>query len=102
MFEQIAELKIAEHEKIENTALYYKNLTAEAKAIKEEEDSLRARRKSKENLADKIKGYLDLNLAGQRYESSRVVLSYRKSTAVNVEDENLIPAGYRKHNRTKF
>lgn len=68
--------------KVENLALAWKNLTAEAKAIKAEEDSLAKRRKSAENAAERAKSYLEFVLAGETYKSPKVAVSYRKSESV--------------------
>lgn len=101
-FERFQELKVAEAVKIENTALFYKELIAEAKAIKAEEQLLQARRKAKENHAINLKNYIDLNLAGAKFETSRVVLSYRKSVAVNILDETAIPMNFREKQPDKI
>ena len=73
-------------EKIDNIACYYKNLAAEAEAIKLEEVKLRDRRQAIDNKADRVKAYLDRALAGNRFESARVKVTYRKSEQVVVED----------------
>ena len=44
-YDKLAELNMAKDEKRENIALYIKNLTAEAKAIREEEKALAERRR---------------------------------------------------------
>ena len=86
-YEAFAELQMEREAKIENMALWYKDLTAEAKAIREEEKALAERRKSAENKAERLKGYLDEALAGESYKTSRVAVSYRKSTAVEISNE---------------
>ena len=86
-YEAFAELQMEREAKIENMALWYKDLTAEAKAIREEEKALAERRKSAENKAERLKAYLDEALAGESYKTSRVAVSYRKSTAVEVSNE---------------
>lgn len=86
-YEAFASLQMEREAKIENMALWYKDLTAEAKAIREEEKALAERRKSAENKAERLKGYLDEALAGESYKSAKVAVSYRKSTAVEIEDE---------------
>ena len=73
-------------EKIDNIACYYKNLAAEAEAIKLEEVKLRDRRQAIDSKADRVKAYLDRALAGNRFESARVKVTYRKSEQVVVED----------------
>lgn len=86
-YEAFASLQMEREAKIENMALWYKDLTAEAKAIREEEKALAERRKSAENKAERLKAYLDEALAGESYKTSRVAVSYRKSTAVEVSNE---------------
>lgn len=87
-YEAFAELQMERDAKIENMALWYKDLTAEAKAIREEEKALAERRKSAENKAERLKGYLDEALAGESYKTSRVAVSYRKSTALEIKPED--------------
>lgn len=55
-YEAFASLQMEREAKIENMALWYKDLTAEAKAIREEEKALAERRKSAENKAERLKG----------------------------------------------
>ena len=57
-FERFAQLQILEQDKIEGTALYFKQLGYETDVLKQEENVLKARRISKEKLADKLKDYL--------------------------------------------
>ena len=79
-------LMIERDTKIENIALWIKNLKAEAEAVKTEKDKLAKREKSLSNLADRLKEYLSQNLNGEKFSTPRVVLSWRKSTAVEVDD----------------
>ena len=89
-YEAFAELQMEREAKIENMALWYKDLTAEAKAIREEEKALAERRKSAENKAERLKGYLDEALAGESYKSAKVAVSYRRSKAVELADESAV------------
>lgn len=70
--------------KVENIGLYIKDLTAEAKAIKEEEASLAARRKAVENKAERLKHLLDYALNGDKFSTPRLKVSYRKSSTVEL------------------
>lgn len=79
------ELQMERTRKIENTGCYYKNLIAEAKAMKEEEASLARRRKAVENKAERIKNLLAYALRGEKFESPRVRCSYRKAKSVQVD-----------------
>ena len=86
-YEAFEELQMQKDEKIENTALWYKNLVAESKAIREEEKALAERRKSLENKAENLKNFINRTLDGNKFSTSKVAISYRKSTAVEVDDE---------------
>ena len=86
-------LQLARDEKIENIALYHKNLLAEAAALKAEEKSFAERRKRAENKAESLKRYLDSALQGQKFNTTKVAISYRKSTSVEV-DETKLPANW--------
>lgn len=70
--------------KIENLALYIKNLRAEASAIRDEEKALAARRKSTESIADRIEKALSISLSGNKFQTARVSVSFRSSTAVEI------------------
>ena len=86
-YEAFEELQMQREEKIENVALWYKNLIAESKAIREEEKALAERRKSLENKAENLKNFINRTLQGNKFATPKVAISYRKSTAVEVDDE---------------
>lgn len=96
-FDQLDKLTMAREEKLENIALYIKALEAEAAAIREEEKSLAARRKVKENKAARLREYLADALGGQPFETARVALSFRGSTALVVTDESELRAWLEKN-----
>ena len=73
-------------QKVENIGCFYKNLIAEAKAMKEEEANLAQRRKAVENKAERIKNLLAYALSGEKFESPKVRCSYRKAKSVQVDD----------------
>ena len=79
-------LQMERDKKVEHTGLYYKDLVAEAKAIKEEEASLAARRKSVENKAERLKHLLEYALNGDKFSSPRLKVSYRKSATVELSE----------------
>jgi hypothetical protein len=81
------ELQMERSKKIESTACFYKNLVAEAKAMKEEEENLAQRRKAVENKAERIKALLVYALKGEKFESPKVRCSYRKAKSVQVDSE---------------
>lgn len=80
--------------KIENIACWIKNLTADAEALKAEKQVFAERQKAAENKAESLKKYLANYLAGQKFSTSRVAISFRKTSSVNVTDMTLIPDEY--------
>lgn len=90
-FDELDELQMAREDKIENLCLYVKSLRAEASAIRSEEDSLKERRKAKENKADRIEEYIASNLNGENFETARVKASFRKTESVNILKEDAVP-----------
>lgn len=82
--EQLEALTIAREEKLEGLALYVKNLTAEAEAIRNEEKTLAERRKALENKAARAKTFLEEQLAGEKFQTPKVAVSWRKSEAVEL------------------
>lgn len=93
-FEALEALGELRDTKVENVALYYKDLLATAEAIKKEADQLTARRKVYENKAEGLKRYLEMATNGQKFETSRVDIRYRRSEAVDIIDEAKIPEEY--------
>ena len=79
-------LQMERDAKVENIGLFYKDCLAEAKAIKEEEAALAARRKTVENKAERLKHLLDYALNGQKFATPRLKVSYRKSQTVEIAD----------------
>lgn len=84
VLDQLEALHMAREEKAENAALAYKNIMAECKAIKAEEDALAKRRKAGENKAERLKAYLDYVLGGENFKTSRVAVTHKKSQAVEL------------------
>lgn len=92
--EKFDSLQIERNEKLENVALWYKNLLSEAAAYKAEKDAFAEKQKRAENKADSLKKYLDNALHGSKFETVKVNISYRKSTSVEVIDQEVIPEQY--------
>ena len=80
-------LEMQRDEKIENIALWIKNLKAEAEAVKKQKDVFYQREKALTNKAERLKEWLASNLNGEKWKSDRVVLSWRKSESVAVDDD---------------
>lgn len=79
------ELQMERTKKVENIGCFYKNLAAEAKAMREEEANIAQRRKAVENKAERIKNLLVYALKGEKFESPKLRCSYRKSKSIEVD-----------------
>lgn len=91
--EKLDALQMERSTKIENIALYIKNLLADADAIKTEKDALAARETAKRKKAENLKGYLAYALGGEKFDTAKCAVSFTKSEKVEVEDMAHIPAG---------
>lgn len=89
--DEFERLKLEQQDKQENVGLYIKNLVAEAKAIKDERKALATRLDRIDSKIDWLKGYLHKSLNGEKFETARVQVSYRKSDQVSVLDEDILP-----------
>lgn len=95
--EKLRDLEMARDIKIENIACWIKNLVAEAKALKEEKENLNTRQKVVENKVEELKKYLSDYLAGEKFKTSKVYISFRKSEQVVVSDVWKIPEDFRQY-----
>lgn len=78
-------LQMAREDKLENVALWVKDLNAEAAAVREEEKNLAKRRQSAEKKAESLKGYLAYALNGaERFKTAKVAISWRRSETVEL------------------
>lgn len=82
-------LQMAREEKIENVACWYKNLKAEAAAIRQEELALAKRRQELERQAATKLKYLEKALQGQKFKTARCSVTFRKTTSVNLHEPAL-------------
>ena len=92
--EKLGELMIQREQKVENIACWIKNLVSDAKALKEEKKALDERIKAKENRAESLKKYLESILEGQKFETTKCAVSFRKSQSVNISDLSAIPTKF--------
>ena len=84
--ERLDALQMERDAKIENVALWQKECIAEAEAIAAEIRKLQARKAVAEHKAESLKSYLVMALEGQKFKTSRVSISYRRSQAVVIDD----------------
>lgn len=85
--EKLDALTMERNSKVSNIACWIKDLKAEAEAIKAEKQNLDKRQKVAENKAASLREYLAGFLNGEKYKDARVSISYRKSTAVQIDED---------------
>lgn len=96
-FEKLDELTMEREEKIENVALWIKNLKADAEAYRAEKEAFAEREKAAKKRAESLTEWLKNALGGQKFTTTKCAVSFRKSTAVEITDENLLPEEFRRH-----
>lgn len=82
----LEQLQMDRDEKIENICLYIKDLVAESKALADEAKALTERKERSTKKAESLKNYLQAMLDGQKWKSSKAIVSYRKTQSVVVDD----------------
>ena len=92
--EELDKIELERNEKLENIGLWIKNLESDAEAYKREKDSFAEKERLAKNKVESLKKYLNFVLNGDTFKSDRVNITYRKSTALNVIDEYVIPKKY--------
>lgn len=93
--EQLEQMTLKREEKIENTALYAKNIDYEIEALKVEKKKIEDRIRSRQKKQDWIKNLLSQTLEGQKFETEKARVTFRKSTQVQVDDGFIDYAKYR-------
>lgn len=92
--EKLSTLAMERDTKIENIALWIKNLTADMEDYKCEKDAFAEREKAAKNKAESLKRYLTEFLDGQKYSTKRVAISFRNSKTVAIAENAKLPEAY--------
>ena len=93
----LEQLKEDRAEKLDNIGAYIKNLIAEVEALKQESATLKERADVKAKKIERLKKYVADNMLSQeetKFESKRVVFSFRKSEQVEISDDAALPKKY--------
>lgn len=80
------ELQMERETKLENIACWIKNLVADGAALRAEEVALAERRKRVERKVERLKSYLAEALGGEKFETARCSVTFRKTTKVEIND----------------
>lgn len=84
--EALDALQMERDKKVESVACWIKDLKAEAEAIRAEEIALADRRHVLENNIERLKGYLAYALQGQKFESPKCSVSWRRIKAAEIDE----------------
>lgn len=84
--QELEDLEMELDKKKEQFALWYKNLRAEAEALKQEERTFTMRRRTAEKKAEWVKETLDDMCHGEGFKTEKAAVNYRKSESVKVDN----------------
>lgn len=84
--EQLEALQMERQTKLENVALYIKNLEADAATYKAEKQAFEKRQAAAEKEAESLSKWLKNALDGQRFKTDKTEVSFRKTQRVEVID----------------
>lgn len=95
--EKLTELTMERDEKVEKVALWIKELKAEAEALKAEKQSFADRQRAAENKIESLKKWLTDALNGEKFKTTKVAVSFRKTKSVDVPDIFALDENYVKY-----
>jgi hypothetical protein len=84
--ELLTSLEMERETKIENVALWIKELKAEAEALKAEKLAFAERQKVAENKMESLKKWLAYTLNGEKFKTVRASVTFRTSDKVEITD----------------
>lgn len=89
--DQLHALQLERDQKIENVALWYKNLISDAAQYAAEEAAFKKKKQAAEAKAERLKEYLRDALQGDKHKSTRVNIYYTTKPRVVVDDVLNLP-----------
>ena len=102
---KLNELEETETVKLEGIGCYIKNLLSESESIKSEIDNLKTRAENKTKKAESLKNYISdylLTVGKYNFETSKISLSFRKSKALEITDQDEAFKFAEKHELLKY
>lgn len=92
--ERLEALQMERSAKIEGVACWIKNLQADSLAYKAEMDAFAERKRKADAKIESLKKWLAMALDGQKFNTARCEVSFRRSEKVEIVDEAIIPKKY--------
>lgn len=94
--DEVALLEMERADKIEGWGLWLKNQYAMITALKAEEDNLKERRRKLERKVQNSQEAYQSYLGGEKVNTPRLSVNYRKTQSVDVYDEEALPPEYKR------
>lgn len=94
--DKLRDLQMSRDDKVENIGLWIKDLKADADALKSERDGFNDRLKAVNNKIESLQKYLQNSLAGEKFKTARLSISYRNTPSVNVTDFDSLPFEFKR------
>lgn len=95
-FDKLDKLQMDRTSKIENVVAWIENLENHIAGLEKQEQMFKARKQKAKGEVDGLKTWLSYALSGQKFETVKAKVTFRKSESVEIEDENILPAEYLK------
>ena len=95
--ELFEKLQLEKDEKIENVALWIKNLSSDVEGMENEKKAFEERIKATKNKVIALKTYLEMALNGEKFQTAKCSITFRKSKSVTVLDVSKLDKDYLKY-----
>lgn len=95
--EQLDKLQLERDAKIENIALWIKNLKSDEESYKAEKQAFEDRQRQARQRRESLERYLSAVLNGEKFKTPKVECSFRKSQRIEVDDISSLPDEFLKY-----
>ena len=85
-YQKLEKLQLDKQTKMENIALWIKNIRSDIKAYEDEEKAFKNKKDAARRQLDSLESLLGAELAGEKFKTAKVSVYYTKRTAVEVSD----------------
>lgn len=89
--DELEGLQMEREQKLENIGIAIKNIRADIEALKAERENISKRIDQAQRQANSIEAYLAYALQGDKLNTSKVKVTYRKSDSVVIDDLGRVP-----------
>ena len=95
--ELFEKLQLEKDEKIENVALWIKNLSSDVESMENEKKAFEGRIKVAKNKIISLKAFLEMALNGEKFQTAKCSITFRKSKSIEVTDISKLDKDYLKY-----